>query len=158
MNKSDFSLLASMVAGKVGVTCIPSEDYDWKANPKTKTIWYPNSIYFSDADVGYLTHECAHLRFSGISHNADNQMQKWMKKTGKSGEQTWSLVNALEDIRIERKIVDDVYPGAKRYLEASYWNSFNKIYDVVDSYKYNYYGSIHEPNKFKEIQNKLWLH
>lgn len=151
MNRSDFTLIASMIAGKVGVQCIPSNKYVWQASPKSKIIWYPKSIRYTEADMGYLLHEASHIRFSGVSHTFDGEIDEWIEKTGKSAEQIWHLVNAFEDGRIENELIK-LYPGAHIYFEAAYGESMNLQYTEADNYL-NY-----RPEVFEELQQKKWLH
>ena len=55
--------------------------------------------------LGYLVHECAHVRYTDFSVTHDNALSRW-------------LTNVYEDARVERKISTD-YVGANRLLLAT---------------------------------------
>ena len=52
--------------------------------------------------LGYLVHECGHIRFTNMSSTGDTPLER-------------SLVNALEDVRIEHEMAN-VYGGARALL------------------------------------------
>ena len=58
-----------------------------------------------NALLGYLVHECAHVRYTDFSIGFDNELVRW-------------LTNVYEDTRVERKIRKD-YLGAARLLTAT---------------------------------------
>src|SRR5699024_4524922 len=61
---------------------------------------YPNM----DIVWGYLAHEAAHIKFTDFAHHGCSALEH-------------SLVNALEDCRIEKEMIN-VYPGTFHTLDA----------------------------------------
>lgn len=140
MTSNEFHLIAGMISNRVGVTCVAG-GYLWQADIKNNVIYYPHKRYYSEADLGLLIHESAHLRFTTKWDEQD--FEEACKVEGgepKNGKQVFALMNALEDIRIEKQICD-VYPGAEYYLNEmreSMWN--NGYYYREDKRLWAMYG------------------
>ena len=134
MNKSQFQMLARFLANKINIKCVPRKNlYNWAVDGDGQTIYYPDTIYYSDKDFGLLIHEAAHIRFSNFDESFKEVVQTIGKTTGKGWEQIFSLINALEDPRVEKKI-GELYKGAKMYFKNTYqeiWEEkeFSFVYD-----------------------------
>jgi hypothetical protein len=132
IDKKVFRLIADAVADNVGVTLQKSPSGEWMADVTSKTIYYPSNKPLYQSDLGYLIHEAAHLRFTEISEGYDESAKKILKKHGKNPNQFHDLLNALEDIRVNKQIVK-VYKGAKKYLDLNYGLTYDLVYE--DMYK-----------------------
>lgn len=150
MQQRDFVLVANLVSDKTGIRMI-AQPHGWASNIKAGIIYYPKYTHYTDADLGFLLHEAGHLRFSDISHDLTNELKAWVSKTGKRAEQVWSLVNALEDCRIEAEL-KKLYAGAEYYLEAAYWESIEQV--VRDARMLKYY----DYKRYRERRKMGWLH
>src|SRR3990167_6670555 len=116
MTPREFTIIAGMISDKVGITYFQDSSPSWCANVSENTIQYPRKMHYSEGDLGLLIHEAAHLRFTDpLDESQFKDLCSVDEKTYKNSNQVFNLINALEDIRIERKIVE-VYPGAEYYL------------------------------------------
>ena len=116
MYKSEFNLIASMIANKTGVRCEAKNSPLWRANTKDFVIEYPDKFYYTEGDLGLLIHESAHLRFSKLFNKEEFlKLNKDWYDGEKKIEQIFNLVNSLEDTRVETKI-QEIYRGADYYI------------------------------------------
>lgn len=151
MTNREFALTASLIADKANVRCVQHMSPSWMANVDAGVIYYPYKGWYTDADIGFLIHEASHIRFSTISHQMMPEFRDWVEKTGKVGEQVWTLVNSLEDIRIEAEICK-VYSGARYFLDLSSEQSWESMCEITDYHQYIGDGM------YEEQQAKKWLH
>jgi len=142
IDKSVFDLIANMISDKVGVKLKPGDR--WSANPKTKIIYYPKSKSFYKSDLAYIIHESAHLRFSTTTDAYVNTAEKLSKKHGKDIMEFHTVVNALEDVRVNEKI-KKIYPGAVDYLSSNYKTLYEYHTDQLYQHKYL------DPKKYEEV-------
>ncbi len=117
MKQSEFNLLASMISARTGVSCNPVWDGIWCADVKNKIIEYPIQMEYTESDMGLLIHEAAHLRFTTPFEREEFQERAHIAGLRVDVSQVFDLLNALEDTRIEKKILT-IYPGAKYYLKV----------------------------------------
>ena len=76
MNKSQFQMLARFLANKINIKCVPRKNlYNWAVDGDGQTIYYPDTIYYSDKDFGLLIHEAAHIRFSNFDESFKKVVQ-----------------------------------------------------------------------------------
>ncbi len=150
-NKSDFNLIANMISRKIGVIAQAKKGGCWSCNVDKKIIWYPDTIKYSDTDLGYLFHEAAHLRFSDSFIITSEIFTEICSKLGKVSEQIWSLINAFEDVRVE-KLLSKEYPGVAEYFTAISKSSFDSMSSNLSSMKIFY------PEIFNNKKKHLWSH
>lgn len=151
MTNREFALTASLIADKANVHCVQHMSPTWMSNVDANIIYYPYKGWYTDADIGFLIHEASHIRFSTISHQMMPEFKEWVEKTGKVGEQIWTLVNSLEDIRIESEICK-VYSGARHFLDLSSEQSWNSMCDKTEYHQYIGDGV------YEEHQTRHWIH
>lgn len=158
MTHREFAMIANLISKSINVKCVQNEhdgDIVWKANPVKKIIYYPKDTYYTNADLGYLIHEVGHLRFSQpitmIESGEHKKFLEWVEKFGKSAEQIFHLVNALEDVRIEEKM-KNIYPGAAKYLQVCHEQS------LILDHSNNYDMRTFNPTGFKSFCEAKWLH
>lgn len=157
MTSTEFALLANLIAEEANVTCMQSPDEKgiWQANPIKKIIYYPKDTHYTDLDLGYLIHEVGHIRFSKaipqLNSAKSGKFLKWVEKFGKSVEQIFNLVNAIEDIRVDAKM-KSIYKGAGNYLNKSYLGA----YEFDKNHKENL--ALFNPRGLKDMSEASWLH
>lgn len=102
-----FPIVAAALGNKLGVKVKVGGS---QASTDGKTITLPaynlDEPYYKEVAWGYLAHEAGHVRFSDFNEFT-NAATRPIRK---------GLVNILEDIRIEKLMVE-MYPGAKFTLE-----------------------------------------
>lgn len=102
-----FPIVAAALGNKLGVKVKVGGS---QASTDGKTITLPaynlDDPYYKEVAWGYLAHEAGHVRFSDFNEFTNAATRPIRKE----------LVNILEDIRIEKLMVE-TYPGAKFTLE-----------------------------------------
>lgn len=76
-----------------------------------------------EAMHGFLDHECAHILYTEFKKSSD-----WARIEPSKQKRRGMMANIVEDIRIERKLPDDL-PGTKRNLERMYETFIPKYID-----------------------------
>jgi len=103
-----FPIVAAALGNKFGVNVsIGGSDAFTNGKSINLPAYDSNDSNYKNVAWGYLAHEAAHLRytnFSDVGNSATSEIRK-------------SLVNIIEDIRIER-LMQETYPGTKRTIES----------------------------------------
>lgn len=144
MKNKDFEFIANIIADKIGVSLIRGKE--WSADLDNRTIKYPD-VKLNDSDVGFLIHEASHLRFTKFDLGYNNKVDQISKEHGKRSDQIFDLFNSLEDIRVDRKIVD-VFPGAKKYLDYNNYSNYNRICDIA-------WNEMYKPDAEKKFPDNI---
>lgn len=125
-------LIISIISKKTGIKLVRT-GVNWSADVKRKIIFYPKNSILDDETLSYLIHEASHIRFTEIDNKYVDSCKTISEKNNKNPEQIFFLINACEDLRIE-KLISDIYPGAKKLLEKGSIQTHKKI--LSKYYKY----------------------
>jgi cobalamin biosynthesis protein CobT len=138
----NLSIVASVIANKIGIKI--RQGKGWQADVVNNVIYYPKGIYLTESDLGFIIHEAGHLRFGFIDKRRFEKFTEMLQTMGKSYEQLYALLNAIEDIRVENKLIE-LYPGSKKYLEG---NNFDAYYSHINTYQDVYWRDRGEYDNF----------
>ena len=144
MKKETFIYVIDMISQSTGVTLKENKEGSWAANVEDKVITYPEDS-MSEANLGFLIHEASHLRYTKPGEKTNEIIEK-VKQEGLDTQEYFRLVNALEDIRIHRLIVNH-FPGAEEYLKEVHHKTLIEISNMMKKYK------LLNDKKYEEYQN-----
>lgn len=119
-------MIARLVGNLAGIKI--EEGARWSVDTAKKIIYYPKNAQttwndeFTPQALGFLLHESAHIKYT----KGQRDLDKTAKRKNKNASKIFELLNSLEDIRVNGKIIKH-YPGARSYIENSQYPILDKI-------------------------------
>lgn len=116
MSLSHMGTVAKIVAARIGVEVVFDASADTASTDGTR-IFIPTSL-IGDGDARAVTLMRGFIAHEGVGHIRHTDMEAWTAFVRDASPLGKSILNIIEDIRIER-LACRVYPGIKRILNAT---------------------------------------
>lgn len=116
MSLSHMGTIAKIVAARMGVEVVFNASADTASTDGTR-IYIPTSL-IGDGDARAVTLMRGFIAHEGVGHIRHTDMEAWTAFVRDASPLGKSILNIIEDIRIER-LAFRVYPGIKRILDET---------------------------------------